>query len=196
MPACRPSPTPERALVAAARAAGAAVEVVPGPVGGDRRHGAGGRRGGRLRVRRLPAVASGVGAPRGAASGCWRPRRRLGLPLILYEAPHRVAAPARRAGGAGARMLAWRSGASSPSVTSRCWSGHAAEVARARLAQPRGEFTLVISGLEAPAAADGAAWAPSSTAGRRAGLPDGPWSSCCARSASRGATPIAGVSRR
>jgi 16S rRNA (cytidine1402-2'-O)-methyltransferase len=159
---------PGATLVAAAREAGAAVQVVPGPAA----------------VTAAMALA-GVDAP-GFVFGGFLPARpasartaalqrhleaagALSLPLILYESPHRVTsllsalstmAPAARV--AVGRELTKRH--------EQVVVGTPAEV-QSLLAVPRGEFTLVVSNLPAPAAARpelGALLA----AGRQAGLPD------------------------
>ena len=107
---------PGERLVRAAVAAGLAVEVVPGPVGG--RHRAGGQRAARrpVRLRGLPAP-QGVG-PHRRAWPRWPPS---GARVVLYEAPHRVARTlADLAAACGARPRGWWSPASSPSSTRRC----------------------------------------------------------------------------
>ena len=164
------SPTPAPRWLRAAREAGASVEVVPGPAAVT------------------AAVAlSGVEAP-GFVFGGFLPSRPASarakaldrlldaavsaeLPLVLYEAPHRMASllaaldervPAATV--AAARELTKRH--------EEVLVGTAAEVA-SRLDSPRGEFTVVVSGLP-PAAREGNA--PDAEAlleaGRREGLSD------------------------
>ena len=163
---------PGARLVEAARAAGAAVEVVPGPSA----------------VTAAMAL-SGIGSP-GFVFGGFLPARpaaarraalerlltaagALGLPLVLFEAPHRV------------RSLLGELARVAPAVTvalcreltkmhEQVLSGTAEEVAAA-LGEPRGEFTLVIGGIPAAdagvpfdaarvvAAADAAGLAPRTT---------------------------------
>ena len=161
---------PGAELVAAAREAGAAVEVVPGPAA----------------VTAAMAL-SGVTAP-GFLFGGFLPSRpasaragaldrllagsaSVGLPLVLYEAPHRVAAllealseRAPECRVAVARELTKRH--------EEVLVGTPADVA-ARLAAPRGEFTLVVSGLLAAEASSASVDAGALVeAGRREGLSD------------------------
>jgi 16S rRNA (cytidine1402-2'-O)-methyltransferase len=160
---------PGATLVAAAREAGAAVQVLPGPSA----------------VTAAMALA-GVNAP-GFVFGGFLPSRpafaraaalrrhleaagTLSLPLILYESPHRVASllAALASLAPGAQMAVGRE------LTKRHEEvivGSAAEIAAGPL-QPRGEFTLVISGLDAPAASEGPSVQAVLQAGHRAGLPD------------------------
>ena len=135
---------PGAELVAAAREAGAAVEVVPGPAAVTAAMALSGVTaagfvfGGFLPSR--PASARAEALERLLAGSA-----AVGLPLVLYEAPHRVTAllstltarvPECRV--AVARELTKRH--------EEVRVGTPAEVA-VRLAGPRGEFTLVISGL-------------------------------------------------
>lgn len=161
---------PGARLVGAAREAGVAVEVVPGPAA----------------VTAAMALA-GVEAP-GFVFGGFLPARPAGerrralqglldaagglrLPLILYEAPHRVQALLSLLGEAApeARVAACRE------LTKRHEEvivGGPEQVAAA-LAQPRGEFTLVVSGLSPPEAAGAGLDAGALVAAaRRAGLAD------------------------
>ena len=140
---------PGAELVAAARAAGHGIESVPGPsavttalslagIGAS-----GFVFGGFLPAR--PAAARRAALERHRAA-CGT----LELPLVLYEAPHRVTALLRELHTVApdARVAVCRE------LTKRheeVLTGRPAEVA-AQLAEPRGEFTLVVSGLaQAPA---------------------------------------------
>jgi 16S rRNA (cytidine1402-2'-O)-methyltransferase len=161
---------PGAALVAAARAAGAEVAVLPGATAVTAAMALAGVEatgfvfGGFLPAR--PASARSAALERLlAASGA------AGLPLVLYEAPHRMQAllSALSVGAPGATVAAGRE------LTKRheeMLIGTPAEVA-SRLVSPRGEFTVVVSGLPAvePATAtadlDGLV-----QAGRREGLSD------------------------
>ena len=131
------------------------------------------RRGGaRVRVRRLPAVAAGIGARAGARPAAGgRSIRRAAAGAVRGAAPHGDAP------GGAARAGAQRySVAAARELTKRheeVLVGTPAEVA-SRLGSPRGEFTVVVSGL--PARGIGGRrsrcrrrW---SEAGRREGLSD------------------------
>ena len=140
---------PGAVLVAAARAAGHEIESVPGPSAVT-----------------TGLALSGIEAP-GFVFGGFLPSRpvaarraalerhlaaaaSLGLPLVLYEAPHRVAGLLRDLSALvpEARVAACRE------LTKRheeVLAGRPAEIA-ARLEEPRGEFTLVIGGLVRPVA--------------------------------------------
>ena len=160
---------PGARLVAAARSAGATVEVVPGPTavtaamalaGVDA---AGFVFGGFLPARPASARARTLERLLRAAAS-------VGLPLILYEAPHRVrgllsalseAVPTARV--AIGRELTKRH--------EQVLIGSAAGVS-AELGEPRGEFTLVISNLLEPAPDRDASADALLDAGRRAGLAD------------------------
>ena len=142
---------PGARLVAGARAAGAAVEVLPGPSAVTAAMAAAGVEaigflfGGFLPAR--PAGARGAALERLlAAAG------RTGLPLVLFEAPHRFAAllsSLERAVPA-ARVAACRE---LTKLHEEVVVGSPAEVLVA-MGEPRGELTLVISGI--PAAEGGA----------------------------------------
>jgi 16S rRNA (cytidine1402-2'-O)-methyltransferase len=94
----------------------------------------------------------------------------VGLPLILYEAPHRIASllSALATAQPDARIALGRE------LTKRheeVLVGSPAEVAAA-LAQPRGEFTLVISEITSTPSTVGRDAPAVLAAGRSAGLPD------------------------
>ena len=138
---------PGARLVEAARAAGAAVEVVPGPSA----------------VTAAMAL-SGIGSP-GFVFGGFLPARpastrrgalqrllagsgAMGLPLVLFEAPHRCDALL----AALERLVPETRVAACRELTKlheEVLVGRPAEV-RALLPEPRGELTLVISRLPAP----------------------------------------------
>ena len=89
-----------------------------------------------------PARAAGLERLLAACGG-------LGLPLVLYEAPSRVADLVRRLGevAPGCRLAIGRE------LTKRheeLLAGTSPEVL-ARLGEPRGEFTIVVSGIAPPA---------------------------------------------
>jgi 16S rRNA (cytidine1402-2'-O)-methyltransferase len=141
---------PGAELVAAAWAAGHAVEVVPGPSAVTAALAVAGVSGGgflfggflpsRPPTARFAALERLV-----AAAGS------VGLPLVLFEAPHRVSrllGELDRLTGThpDLRVAACRE---LTKVHEEVVSGEPAEVARA-LPEPRGEFTLVVSGLSAP----------------------------------------------
>jgi 16S rRNA (cytidine1402-2'-O)-methyltransferase len=160
---------PGALLVAAARDAGAVVQVVPGPAA----------------VTAAMALA-GVESP-GFVFGGFLPSRpassraaalkplleaaaALKLPLILYESPHRVAGLlsalvglAPEAEVAVGRELTKRH--------EQVVVGTPADVLN-QLGERRGEFTLVLSRLPAPGSGDGQDLGPLLQAGRKAGLPD------------------------
>jgi 16S rRNA (cytidine1402-2'-O)-methyltransferase len=160
---------PGGALVAAARSAGASVEVVPGPAavtaamalaGLDA---AGFVFGGFLPSRPASARRGALERLLGAAGS-------LGLPLILYEAPHRIRGllTALLEAVPDARVAIGRE------LTKRheqVLVGSAAEV-NAQLGEPRGEFTVVISGLPLPAPDRDTSVDALLETGRRAGLAD------------------------
>jgi 16S rRNA (cytidine1402-2'-O)-methyltransferase len=139
-------------LVAAAREAGHAVEVVPGPsavtaalalagVGGATRSGF--LFGGFLPARPPTARFAALERLLAAAGG-------LGLPVILFEAPHRVSRLLGELDRLTAAHPALRVAASREltKLHEEVAIGEPAEVARS-LPEPRGEFTLVVSGLSA-----------------------------------------------
>ena len=159
---------PGAALVAAAREAGASLEVVPGASAVTAAMAlAGVEASGFLFGGFLPARPAAARTARLrellAAAGA------LGLPLVLFEAPHRMgsllaalAAEAPAAVVAVAREITKRH--------EETLVGTAAEVARA-LGEPRGEFTVVVSGLRAAEGARADASSLLATA-RRLGLPE------------------------
>ena len=135
---------PGARLVAAARAAGAAVEVLPGPSAVTAAVAAAG-------VEAIGFVFGGFLPSRPAASRTAALERLLaaagatGLPLVLFEAPHRVVALL----GALERVVPEAQVAACRELTKlheEVLVGRPAEV-RARLVEPRGELTLVVSGL-------------------------------------------------
>jgi 16S rRNA (cytidine1402-2'-O)-methyltransferase len=139
---------PGALLVAAARDAGAVVEVVPGPsavtaaVALAGVEAAGFVFGGFLPARPAKARATRLGELLVAAGN-------LGLPLVIFEAPHRIVALLARLAevAPGSRM------ALSRELTKRheeTLLGSPADVA-ALLSEARGEFTLVVSGLKGAA---------------------------------------------
>jgi 16S rRNA (cytidine1402-2'-O)-methyltransferase len=160
---------PGARLVEAARAAGAGIEVLPGPSAVTAAIAASGVEatgflfGGFLQAR--PAAARGAALQRLLLAAA-----ATGLPLVLFEAPHRIgtllAALERLVPDA--RVAACRE---LTKVHEEVLVGTAAEV-RARLPEPRGELTLVISRLPSP---DGDAAPFEATAlvaaATRAGLP-------------------------
>jgi 16S rRNA (cytidine1402-2'-O)-methyltransferase len=163
---------PGAELVAAARAAGHAVEVVPGPsavtaaLAAAGVAGSGFVFGGFLPARPVSARRAALERLAGAAGG-------LGLPLILFEAPHRVSRLLAELGALtdvhpGLRVAAGRE---LTKVHEEMVVGTPAEVASV-LAAPRGEFTMVISGLQAPAPDAGVDVGAITAAARDAGLSD------------------------
>lgn len=165
---------PGAELVAAARAGGASVQVVPGPAAVTAAMAVSGVvAGGFVFGGFLPSRPAS--ARRAALERLLAAAGSVELPLVLYEAPHRVQTllsslvdlcpDARVAIG---RELTKRH--------EQVLVGSPAEVG-AELREPRGEFTMVISGLASTAAADEPSVdAPSLDAlldaGRGAGLPD------------------------
>ncbi|MEX0630510.1 MAG: 16S rRNA (cytidine(1402)-2'-O)-methyltransferase [Chloroflexota bacterium] len=161
---------PGAELVAAARAAGHVVEVVPGPSAVTAALAAAGVSGngfvfgGFLPARPVAARRAALDRLVGAAGG-------LGLPLILFEAPHRVSRLLAELGALtdahpGVRVAAGRE---LTKLHEEMVVGTPAEVASV-LAAPRGEFTLVVSGLEAPAPDAGVDLTAITAAVHRAGL--------------------------
>ena len=163
---------PGAELVAAARAAGHTVEVVPGPsavtaaLAAAGVSGSGFVFGGFLPARPVAARRAALERLAASAGG-------LGLPLILFEAPHRVSRLLAELGTLtdahpGLRVAAGRE---LTKLHEELVVGTPAEVASVLVA-PRGEFTLVISGLDAPAPDAGVDLAAISAAAQRAGLSD------------------------
>jgi 16S rRNA (cytidine1402-2'-O)-methyltransferase len=162
---------PGAQLVAAARDAGASVQVVPGPAAVTAAMAlsgvvAGGFVfGGFLPSR--PASARQAALERlVAAAGS------VELPLVLYEAPHRV----RTLLSVLANLCPNARVAMGRELTKRheqVLVGSPAEIG-AELGEPRGEFTIVISGLASPPANDGPSVDADALldAGRAAGLTD------------------------
>jgi 16S rRNA (cytidine1402-2'-O)-methyltransferase len=161
---------PGAELVAAARGAGHAVEVVPGPsavtaaLAAAGVSGTGFLFGGFLPSRPPTARFAALERLLASAGG-------LGLPLILFEAPHRVS---RLLGELDRltrmhpdlRVAACRE---LTKVHEEVVVGEPAEVSRS-LPEPRGEFTLVASGLSAPASEGSVDVDSLAAAARQAGL--------------------------
>jgi len=138
---------PGARLVTAARDAGASVEVLPGPSAVTAALAVAGVEAvgfvfGGFIPARPAAVRNAVLERLLAASGA------TGLPLVLFEAPHRISAllTALERIAPAARVAACRE---LTKLHEEVLIGSPAEV-RARLAEPRGEFTLVISHVLAP----------------------------------------------
>jgi 16S rRNA (cytidine1402-2'-O)-methyltransferase len=160
---------PGAVLVAAARDAGASVQVVPGPAAVTAAmalagvEAAGFVFGGFLPSR--PAFARTEALKRlSEAAGA------LNLPLILYESPHRIA-HLLSAVGALAPEAKVAVGRELTKRHEQVLVGTAAEVSR-QLEELRGEFTIVLSQLPAPGRVDGPDLGALLVAGRRAGLAD------------------------
>ena len=158
---------PGARLVEAARAAGASVEVLPGPSAVTAAMAASG-------VESLGFVFGGFLPSRPAAARVVALRRLLdasgstGMPLVLFEAPHRV----RTVLAALDEMVPRARVAACRELTKlheEVLIGTPSEV-RAQLSAPRGELTLVISGVAAPAQSGGLAIDGLVDAARRAGL--------------------------
>jgi len=138
---------PGARLVAAARAAGSSVEVIPGPSAVTAAMAVSG-------VESLGFVFAGFLPARPAAARAVALRRLLdasgaaALPLVLFEAPHRVAALLGALDGMvpEARVAACRE---LTKLHEEVLAGTPAEVL-AQLANPRGELTLVVSGIPRP----------------------------------------------
>lgn len=136
-------------LVAAARAAGARVEVVPGPSAVTAAMAASG-------VESLGFVFGGFLPPRPASARDVALRRLLdasgetAMPLVLFEAPHRIEAllASLEQMVPDAQVAACRE---LTKLHEQVLVGTPAEVA-AGLTEQRGEFTLVVSGIPRPAA--------------------------------------------
>ena len=158
---------PGAQLVEAAREAGVAVEVIPGPSAVTAAMAASG-------VESLGFVFGGFLPARPAAARSTALRRLLdasgsaGLPLVLFEAPHRVVALLVELAEQvpGARVAACRE---LTKVHEEVLTGTPAEV-RAGLSAPRGELTLVISRVPSPAPATAPAVSSLVEAARGAGL--------------------------
>jgi 16S rRNA (cytidine1402-2'-O)-methyltransferase len=135
---------PGARLVAAARAAGASVEVIPGPSAVTAAMAASG-------VESLGFVFGGFLPARPAAARSVALRRLLdssgatGLPLVLFEAPHRVAMLLGTLDEMvpGARVAACRE---LTKLHEEILVGTPTEL-RAQLTDARGELTLVVSGV-------------------------------------------------
>jgi len=158
---------PGARLVEAARAAGASVEVLPGPSAVTAAIAVSG-------VESLGFVFGGFLPSRPAAARVVALRRLLdasgstGMPLVLFEAPHRVGAvlSALHEMVPRARVAACRE---LTKLHEEVLIGTPAEV-RAQLSEPRGELTLVISGVAPPAQPGALAIDGLVDAARRAGL--------------------------
>ena len=163
---------PGAGLVAAARSGGHDVEVVPGPSAVTSALAAAG----------VPATgfvfggfvpSRPVAARRAALERLAASAGELGLPLVLFEAPHRVSrllAELGRLAEAHADMRV-AAGRELTKIHEEVVVGTPAEVAEA-LPDPRGEFTLVISGLSAPPPQSGVGVEAIAAAARRAGMSD------------------------
>lgn len=158
---------PGARLVEAARAAGASVEVLPGPSAVTAAMAASG-------VESLGFVFGGFLPARPAAARSAALQRLLdasgttGLPLVLFEAPHRIASLLGALADLvpGARVAACRE---LTKLHEEVVVGTPAEV-RARLAEPRGELTVVISCIPAPASTSPVDLTAMVDAAERAGL--------------------------
>lgn len=135
---------PGARLVAAAREAGAGVEVIPGPSAVTAAIAAAGVEAtGFLFGGFLPARPAS--ARRAALERLLSAAGAIGLPLVLFEAPHRIGALLSSLAQAvpEARVALCRE---LTKLHEQVLDGSPAEVA-AQLREPRGELTLVISGL-------------------------------------------------
>ena len=158
---------PGARLVAAARDAGIVVEVVPGPSAVTAAIAASG-------VESIGFLFGGFLPARPAAARSDALRRLLdaagsaGLPLVLFEAPHRIAAllGALQELVPEARVAACRE---LTKLHEEVLLGTPAEL-RAQLSAPRGELTLVISRLAPPASSASFDISAVVGAARRAGL--------------------------
>jgi 16S rRNA (cytidine1402-2'-O)-methyltransferase len=138
---------PGARLVEAARSAGAAVEVVPGPSAVTAAIAASG-------VESLGFVFGGFLPPRPASARDTALRRLLdssgstGMPLVLFEAPHRIGAllSALEREVPGARVAVCRE---LTKLHEEVLIGTPAELRTARV-ERRGEFTVVISRIPRP----------------------------------------------
>ncbi len=158
---------PGARLVEAARDAGASIEVLPGPSAVTAAIAASG-------VESLGFVFGGFLPSRPAAARMVALQRLLdasgstGMPLVLFEAPHRVGAVL----GSLNEMVPRARIAACRELTKRheeVLVGTPAEV-RAQLSEPRGELTLVISGVAPPSRPEALAIDGLVDAARRAGL--------------------------
>jgi 16S rRNA (cytidine1402-2'-O)-methyltransferase len=137
---------PGARLVAAAREAGARVEVVPGPSAVTAAMAlAGVEAPGYVFGGFLPARPAG--ARRAALAEVLGAAGRVRLPLVLFESPHRIGSLLAEIGAAApeARVAACRE---LTKMHEEVLVGTAAEVTAA-LGEKRGEFTIVVSGLSA-----------------------------------------------
>lgn len=158
---------PGARLVAAARDGGASIEVIPGPSAVTAAMAISG-------VESLGFLFGGFLPARPTAARAVALRRLLdacgatGLPLVLFEAPHRAAALLGMLGEMvpEARVAACRE---LTKLHEEVLVGTPAEV-RARLTEPRGELTLVISGIPAAEVATRLDVNAMVEAGNRAGL--------------------------
>ena len=158
---------PGARLVAAARDAGVPVEILPGPSAVTAAIAASG-------VESLGFLFGGFLPARPAAARTRALRRLLdacgttGLPLVLFEAPHRTGALLRALDELvpQARVAACRE---LTKLHEEVLVGTPAEVL-ARLTDPRGELTLVVSGIPRPEAEDTLDVASLVDAARKAGL--------------------------
>jgi len=163
---------PGAELVGAARSAGHRVDVVPGPsavtaaLAGAGVSGIGFVFGGFLPARP-------VGARRAALERLAASAGHLGLPLILFEAPHRVSRLLDELGRLSDAHPDIRvaAGRELTKLYEEMVVGTPAEVASG-LAAPRGEFTLVISGLADVPKDAGVDLEAITAAAQRAGLSD------------------------
>lgn len=163
---------PGAGLVAAARSAGHRVEVVPGPSAVTSALAVAGVSatgfvfGGFLPTR--PVAARRAALERLAASA-----GELGLPLVFFEGPHRVGrllAELERLADAHPELRV-AAGRELTKIHEEMVVGTPRQVADA-LTEPRGEFTLVISGLSAPPRQPGVDVEALAAAARGAGLSD------------------------
>jgi 16S rRNA (cytidine1402-2'-O)-methyltransferase len=163
---------PGAELVAAARSAGHAVDVVPGPsavTAAVALAGIGGT--GFVFGGFLPARP--VSARRAALQRLTDAAGSVGLPLVLFESPRRMAALLGELDALAANHPELQVAATREltKIHEEVVTGTPAEVL-ATLGEPRGEFTLVVSGLSAHEAAGAVDAAALAAAGRRAGLSD------------------------
>jgi 16S rRNA (cytidine1402-2'-O)-methyltransferase len=163
---------PGAGLVAAARSAGHRVEVVPGPSAVTSALAAAGVAatgfvfGGFLPSRPVAVRRAALGRLAASAG-------ELGLPLVLFEAPHRMIRLLSELGRLAETHTDLRvaAGRELTKMHEEMVVGTPAEVGEA-LTEPRGEFTLVISGLSTPARQTGVDVEAMAAAARHAGLSD------------------------